>query len=97
VLPDVNIQWRDAWMGGALTALLFLLGKIALTLYMGMAAPGSAYGAAGSVIVFLLWVYFSSIIFFFGAEFTQIYAIRRGSGIRPSEHAIFADKPIHAD
>jgi membrane protein len=97
VLPDVDIQWRDAWLGGALTALLFLIGKIALTFYMGMAAPGSAYGAAGSVIVFLLWVYFSSIIFFFGAEFTQIYAIRRGSGIRPSEHAIFADKPIHAD
>jgi membrane protein len=97
VLPDVDIQWRDAWLGGALTALLFIIGKIALSIYMGTAAPGSAYGAAGSVIVFLLWVYFSSIIFFFGAEFTQIYAIRRGSGLRPSEHAVFADRPLHAD
>lgn len=97
VLPDVQIKWRDVWPGAALTALLFTLGKVLLTFYLSQTAPGSAYGAAGSVIVFLLWVYYTAIILFFGAEFTQVYAVRQGSGMEPEEHAIFTDRPVSAD
>jgi membrane protein len=97
VLPDAETKWSDIWPGAALTALLFTLGRIALSIYLGQAAPGSSYGAAGSVIVFLLWVYYSSLIVFFGAEFTQVYANRFGSGIEPSDDAVYADQPIPAD
>jgi membrane protein len=97
VLPDAETRWKDIWVGAAITAALFTIGRIALTIYMGQAAPGSAYGAAGSVIVFLLWVYYSALILFFGAEFTQVYANRYGAGIEPSDDAVFADQPIPAD
>ena len=76
VLPDVDIAWGDVWIGAALTALLFSLGKFLLSLYL--AQIGSSYGAAGSLIAFLLWVYYSAQIVFFGAEFTQVYAGQRG-------------------
>jgi membrane protein len=75
VLPDVHIQWRQVWIGALVTALLFTIGKFFLGLYLGNA--GSAYGAAGSVMAFLLWVYYSAQIIFFGAEFTQVYANQR--------------------
>jgi membrane protein len=80
-LPDVSprIEWRDVWFGAAFTAFLFTVGKIALGLYLGKGAVGSAYGAAGSLVVLLVWVYWSAQILFFGAEFTQVYARSRGS------------------
>lgn len=86
-LPDVRIEWHDVWMGAAVTALLFTLGKYAFGLYLGRASPGSAYGAAGSMAILLVWVYYSSIIIFFGAELTQVYARRRGSHIQPARYA----------
>ena len=79
VLPDLKIAWRDVWFGAIFTAVLFALGKWGLGLYLGKAAVGSAYGAAGSLVILLVWVYWSSQILFFGAEFTQVYARRFGS------------------
>lgn len=86
VLPDVYIAWRDVWLGAAVTALLFTIGKYLLGLYLANA--GSAYGAVGSLVVFLLWVFYSAQILFMGAEFTQVYARRFGSDIRPDKGAI---------
>lgn len=85
VLPDVKISWGDVWMGGAITALLFALGKYLLGLYLAHSTISSAYGAAGSLVVFLLWVYYSAQIFFFGAAFTQVFARKYGSEIIPKE------------
>jgi membrane protein len=79
VVPDVRIEWQDVWMGAAVTSLLFSIGKFLIGLYLGKASVGSAYGAAGSLVVFLVWVYYSAQIFFLGAEFTHIFAERRGS------------------
>ena len=77
LLPDIRIRWADVWMGALLTALLFELGKLLLGYYLGRAGISSAYGAAGSLIVILVWVYYSAQILFFGAEFTQVYAGQR--------------------
>lgn len=90
VLPDVKISWSDVWVGAAITALLFTLGKFLIGLYLGNSSVASAYGAAGSFVVLLLWIYYSAQILLFGAEFTQVYANRLGSDIRPDEHAKFA-------
>ena len=87
-LPDVVISWRDVWIGAAVTALLFSAGKYLIGIYLGRTATASAFGAAGSLVVLLFWVYYSALISFFGAEFTQVYARRYGPGIRPKEHAI---------
>lgn len=87
VVPDVEIQWRDVWIGAAVTALLFTLGKFGLGLYLGRASVASPYGAAGSLIVLVIWVYYAAQILFMGAEFTQVYARHRGSRIAPSDHA----------
>jgi len=76
-VPDVTLRWRDVWPGALATALLFTIGKALLGLYLGKTAVGSAYGAAGSIIVVILWVYYSAMIFYFGAEFTRIRAARR--------------------
>ena len=81
-LPDARIGWRDLWVGGALTALLFTLGNLGLGLYLGKAGPSSAYGAAGSLLAFLVWTYYCAQIVYFGAEITQAYAEGRGGGIR---------------
>ena len=86
-LPDVRIQWRDVWIGAALTSVLFTVGKFLIGLYLGHSGVSSAYGAAGSLITVLLWVYYSSLIFFLGAEFTQVYARQYGSGVTPTENA----------
>jgi membrane protein len=88
VLPDVEIGWRDVWIGAVATALLFTIGKFLIGLYIGKSAVASTYGAAGSLVVLLLWIYYSSQILFFGAEFTEVYASHYGSRIRPSEHAV---------
>lgn len=86
-LPDVKIAWSDVWIGAALTGLLFVIGKFALGMYLGRASVAGAYGAAGSFVVLLLWIYYSSQIVFFGAEFTQVYANAYGSRIKPAENA----------
>jgi membrane protein len=87
VLPDAKIQWRHVWLGSAVTGLLFTIGKTALTFYFEKAHPGSAYGAAGSIILILLWVSYSSMIMFFGAEFTYIYTNMFTGKVLPSEIA----------
>ena len=87
-LPDVEIQWRDVWIGAAITAVFFGIGKWALGLYLGSGAAGSAYGAASSLITLLLWVYYSSQILLFGAEFTQVYANRAGRALKPAKYAV---------
>lgn len=79
VLPDVRVPWSDVWTGAAVTSLLFTIGKTLIGVYLGSASVGSAYGAAGSLVVFLVWVYYSAQIFYFGAEFTRAYSNRRGS------------------
>jgi membrane protein len=88
VLPDVEIAWRDVWIGAAVTALLFTIGKFLIGLYLAHSTVASTYGAAGSLVVLLLWIYYSSQILFLGAEFTEVYATRYGSRIRPSKHAV---------
>ncbi len=92
ILPDAKIQWRDVWVGALLTALLFALGKWALGLYLGSGSAASAYGAASSLITLLLWVYYTSQILLFGAEFTQVYADHFGTGILPDEHAVAVER-----
>jgi len=87
-LPDIKIRWRDLWVGAGVTALLFVIGKSLIGLYLGSSAVASSYGAAGSLVVLLLWVFYSAQIVLFGGEFTQVYAKRRGEGIAPDEHAI---------
>jgi membrane protein len=87
-LPDAKIQWRDVWIGAVLTAIFFAIGKWALGLYLGSGSAASAYGAASSLITLLLWVYYSSQILLFGAEFTQVYAQHAGRSIQPDKHAI---------
>jgi membrane protein len=88
VLPDAKIEWRDVWIGAVATAVLFTLGKFAIGLYLGRAAPESTYGVAGSLVAMLIWVYYSAQILFMGAEFTQVYAKRYGSKIQPDEGAV---------
>jgi membrane protein len=88
LLPDVYVAWRDVWLGAALTSLLFTVGKGLIGLYLGRTGLGSAYGAAGSLVVILLWVYYSAQILFFGAEFTKVWTRRRGAGAPPTEAAV---------
>lgn len=88
ILPDVEIGWRDVWVGAIATAALFSIGKYLIGLYLGRGSATSAYGAAGSVVAMLIWVYYSAQILFFGAELTQAYAAMHGSRIVPSKNAI---------
>jgi membrane protein len=88
-LPDVKLGWRDVWVGAAVTSLLFTVGKLLIGLYLGRASIGSAYGAAGSLVVFLVWIYYSSLILFYGAEFTKFYACETGRHIEPTDNAMF--------
>lgn len=94
-LPDVDLKWSDVWVGAGLTTVLFVLGKYAIGLYLGQVAVGSAFGAAGSFVVLLTWLYYSSLILLFGAEFTQVYSARHGTRTRrddsPQDHASSAD------
>jgi membrane protein len=87
-VPDVEIAWRDVWIGAGLTALLFAVGKFLLGLYLGWGTLGSAYGATGSLVVLLVWIYYSAQILFFGAEVTQAYARLFGGGIQPRKNAV---------
>ncbi|MBN9384380.1 MAG: YihY/virulence factor BrkB family protein [Chitinophagaceae bacterium] len=89
VLPDAIIRWKDAFIGAVFTALLFILGKFLIGLYLGNSRLGITYGAAASIVVILTWVYYSSIILYFGAEFTEAYAHICGRRIRPSDTAVY--------
>ncbi len=91
-VPDAEIRWRDVWLGGLITAALFTLGKTAIGYYLGQASVGSAYGAAGSLVVLLVWVYYSALIMFFGAEFTHAWATRQGA-VAPQPHAVAGAAP----
>jgi membrane protein len=88
IVPDAEVAWSDVWIGAGVTALLFTVGKLLIGLYLGYASVGSTFGAAGSLLVLLLWVYYSAQILFFGAEFTQVYARTYGSRIVPDEGAV---------
>lgn len=88
VLPDARIKWRDVLFGSVVTAILFMLGKFGISLYIGQSDVGSTYGAAGSLVILLLWTYYSAIILFVGAEFTKAYAVAYGSEIHPSQYAV---------
>ncbi len=88
VVPDVKVAWRDVWVGAVLAAVLFTLGKYLLGLYLGRASTTSAYGAAGSLVAFLIWVYYSAQILLFGAEFSRVYARKYGNGSRPADNAV---------
>ena len=88
ILPDAEVKWHDVWIGAAITSLLFALGRYGLSIYLGRAGVSSTYGAAGSLVLILLWVYYAAQILFFGAEFTQVYANRYGSKVRPSDNAV---------
>ena len=96
ILPDVEIAWRDVWLGAVVTALLFTLGKFVLGLYLGQQSFGSTYGAAGSILIVLLWIYYSAQILLMGAEFTQVYARRFGSRIVPDKDAVPLDEEMRA-
>jgi membrane protein len=91
-VPDVQIEWSDVWFGAFITALLFAAGKLILGIYLSQGGVGSAYGAAGSLVAFLVWIYYSAQIFFFGAEYTQVHARQSGREIRPDEHAVREDE-----
>jgi membrane protein len=92
VLPDAIISWRDAFIGAALTAAFFLLGKFLIGLYLGKSSLGITYGTAASLVIILTWVYYSSVILYFGAEFTKVYALHAGEGIKPKQTAVFIVK-----
>jgi membrane protein len=91
VLPDVEIRWRDVRVGAIATAALFVAGKFALGWYLGRESTASAYGTAGSLVLVLLWVYYSSVILLLGAEFTQVWAMSHGAQIVPDNDAVVAD------
>ncbi|SMO59429.1 YihY/virulence factor BrkB family protein [Solitalea koreensis] len=94
VLPDARIKWKDVIVGAIVTAVLFMAGKFAISYYISSSAISTAYGAAGSAIVILLWVYYSSVILYLGAEFTQVYAQIFGSDLEPNEYAVWI---VHRD
>ena len=93
-VPDAEVRWRHVWIGAAVTALLFSIGKMLLGFYLGKSSVASAYGAAGSVVAFVVWVYYAAQILFIGAEFTQVYSRAQGTPIEPAKGAVLAE---HAD
>lgn len=94
-LPDGKIRWKDAFIGSGVTAILFMIGKFAIGFYLGSSTVASVYGAAGSVIIILVWVYYSAIILYFGAEFTKVYAKSYGGKIYPNEYSVEIAKEIY--
>jgi membrane protein len=92
ILPDAKIRWRDVWVGAMVTTLLFIFGKFALGVYFAKAEPGSVYGAAGSIVLIMLWVSYSCMIVFFGAEFTRQFTLHYGHEIVPAKDAELIDK-----
>jgi membrane protein len=90
VLPDAKVKWRDVISGSVATALLFMLGKFAISYYISKTNIGSTYGAAGSLVVLMVWIYYSSTILYFGAGFTKAYAVHFGKSIYPNKYAVIA-------
>ena len=88
ILPDAKIRWRDVWVGAFITTVLFTVGKYLIGFYLGNSNINSAYGAAGAFVIILIWVYYSTLIFLFGAEFTSVYASKHGKGIVPYKNAV---------
>lgn len=95
-LPDVKIGWSDVWIGALVTAVLFTVGQVALSLYLGSGSVGTAFGGAGSLVIVLVWIYYSAQILFLGAEFTQVYTNRYGSRVRPASTAEFVTEEARA-
>lgn len=95
-LPDVKITWKDVWIGGLVTAILFTVGQIGLSIYLSSGAVGESFGTAGSLVVVLVWIYYSTQILFLGAEFTQVYTNRYGSRVRPEKTAEFVTEQDRA-
>lgn len=89
ILPDVIVSWRDVWVGAVVTSVLFMLGKYLIALYLGRSGTSSAFGAAGSLVAILVWVYYSAQIVLFGAEFTRVYAECCGDRVLPNNHAMY--------
>lgn len=89
ILPDAVIKWKDVTIGAMVTTVLFMIGKFAITFYISKSAVGSTYGAAGSLVILLVWVYYSSVILYFGAAFTKAYATDYGSHIHPNQYAVW--------
>jgi membrane protein len=94
VVPDVTVRWRDVWVGATATAALFTLGKLAIALYVGRSTVASPFGAAGSVVALVVWVYYSAQILFFGAELTQVWARRHGARITPTKNAVAVERKL---
>jgi membrane protein len=92
VLPDAEIRWKDVIAGSVVTTILFLLGKFAISFYISKTAVGSTYGPAGALIILIVWIYYSSIILYFGAEFTKFYALQYGAPIHPSKYAVTVEQ-----
>ncbi len=97
VLPDGKIKWRDAFVGAGFTSLLFMIGKYAIGLYLGNSSVGSTFGAAGSLVIILLWVYYSALILYFGAEFTKAYTNFYGRSIQPNKYTDFRSAEAKKD
>ncbi|MBK1897985.1 YihY/virulence factor BrkB family protein [Chryseobacterium paridis] len=96
-LPDVQISWRPVWKGAILTTILFTLGKFLLSLYFSNFKPTSTFGTAGTVILIMMWINYSCMLIFFGAEFTKVYSYKRGYKIIPSKHAKWSDAKLYED
>ena len=97
VLPDVEISWKSVWIGAILTAVLFTIGKMLLSLYFGALKPTSAFGKAGTIILIMMWINYSCMLIFFGAEFTKVYSIKKGYKIVPSRHAKWSAEKLYAE
>lgn len=96
VLPNLRIRWRHVWFGSMVTAILFLLGKIGISFYISQSDIGSTYGAAGSLVILILWIYYSSVILYYGAEYTKSYAFAAGARITPDRYANWSRQPAIA-
>ena len=92
VLPDAKIKWKQVWAGAIFTSVLFMIGKFGISFYISKSDVGSTYGAAGSLVILLVWIYYSSIILYFGAVFTKAYALKYGEAIKPNEYAVVTEK-----
>jgi len=89
VLPDAVIHWKDAFKGAFFTTILFMIGKFLIGLYLGHSKTSATYGAAASLVIILLWIYYTSVILYFGAEYTKVYTLHRGLGIKPNSNAVY--------
>ncbi len=97
VLPDVEISWKSVWVGALLTAVLFTIGKMLLSLYFGELKPTSTFGKAGTIILIMMWINYSCMLIFFGAEFTKVYSLKKGYKIIPSRHAKWSAEKLYAE